>query len=104
MPERQTKRYRILSLDGGGIRGIITAVWLDRLEQALGGPLRQHFDLIAGTSTGGILACALARGTEAAKIVDLYRDRGREVFPDQAARLWSRITRTFSQGLSAPNV
>ncbi len=102
MAKENTGRFRILSLDGGGIRGIITAVWLDRLERELKGPVRQHFDLIAGTSTGGILACAVANGIAAAKIIDMYKDYGREIFPEPASRLWSRITRTFSQGISAP--
>jgi hypothetical protein len=73
--------YRILSLDGGGIRGLITAIWLDRLEQALDRPLWQHFDLVAGTSTGSILACAVAAGIDARRIIDLYSNEGRKVFP-----------------------
>ncbi|MCF7989004.1 MAG: patatin-like phospholipase family protein, partial [Thiohalocapsa sp.] len=50
--------YRILTLDGGGIRGIIPVVWLERLERHLAGPVHGHFDLIAGTSVGAILGCA----------------------------------------------
>ena len=102
MAKENAGRFRILSLDGGGIRGIITAVWLDRLERELKGPVRQHFDLIAGTSTGGILALAVADGIDAAKIIEMYKDYGREIFPEPASRLWSRLTRTFSQGISAP--
>ncbi len=92
MAKENAGRFRILSLDGGGIRGIITAVWLDRLEQALKGPVREHFDLIAGTSTGGILACAVANGIAASKIIEMYNDYGREIFPEPASRLWSRLT------------
>lgn len=79
MPE--LKPYRILSLDGGGIRGLITAIWLDRLEQALDRPLWRHFDLVAGTSTGSILACAVAAGIDARRIINLYAGEGRKVFP-----------------------
>ena len=52
--------YRVLSLDGGGIRGLLTAVILERLEAA--NPFLSHVDLFAGTSTGGILALGLAAG------------------------------------------
>ncbi len=94
--------YRILSLDGGGIRGLMTAVWLTELEKQLGAPLRQHFDLVAGTSTGSILACGVSHGIPAEEIVDMYVKRGRDVFPGTASRLWSRVRRTFREGVSAP--
>lgn len=94
--------YRVVSIDGGGIRGVITAVWLTRLEDRLGGPVRKHADLLAGTSTGAILACALSAGTPASRIVDLYCKYGREVFPGLSSRLWSRASRLFSDGPSAP--
>lgn len=97
-----TTSYRILSLSGGGIRGLMTAIWLNRLEQKLGSPLHQHFDLIAGTSTGAIIACALAVGKSTEEIVQLYRDRGREIFPPQPKQFFSRVTRVFSQGVDAP--
>src|SRR5690242_8073772 len=51
---------RVLSLDGGGIRGVIPAYLLSRIEQLTGQPISAHFDLIAGTSTGGILALGLS--------------------------------------------
>jgi Patatin-like phospholipase len=52
--------FRILSLSGGGYLGLYTAALLARLEQEHGGPLGRRFDLIAGTSVGGMLALALA--------------------------------------------
>ena len=52
---------RVLSIDGGGIRGLIPALVLAEIEQRSGSRLFELFDLIAGTSTGGILACALLR-------------------------------------------
>lgn len=96
------KRYRILSLDGGGIRGVISARWLAYLESRLVGRLRDHFDLIAGTSTGSILACGIAKGIPVNDLVDLYLQNGREIFPATGARLWGRVTRLFSDGPSAP--
>lgn len=96
------KRYRVLALDGGGIRGLITAVWLDRLEKKLGSPLKNHFDLFAGTSTGSILACSVAMGLSAGSIIDLYLNNAGTIFPGRASRLWSRTRRLISQGPSAP--
>src|SRR3954464_7820652 len=73
---------RILSIDGGGIRGIIPALVLVELEKRSGKRTFELFDLIAGTSTGGILACALcAPGPlPASQVVGLYRDRGPDIF------------------------
>ncbi|MHC2069745.1 patatin-like phospholipase family protein [Bremerella sp. T1] len=96
------QQYRILSLDGGGIRGLITALWLKRLQQKLEKPLHTYFDLIAGTSTGAILACGISKGIDVDRIVELYVERGREVFPSLPSQLWSRATRLFSDGTSAP--
>lgn len=53
---------RVLCLDGGGIRGLVLIQMLEALELYLGGPVIKYFDWIAGTSTGGILALALANG------------------------------------------
>src|SRR4051812_20174888 len=65
--------FRILSLDGGGIKGLYTAALLVRLEDALGGrSIASQFDLIVGTSTGGIIALALAAGLKARDILALY--------------------------------
>lgn len=76
--------FRVLSLDGGGIRGILPLAVLAGLESAYlrGGSIADHFDYIAGTSTGGIIALGLASGLSAAQILEIYKTRGREVFPD----------------------
>lgn len=94
--------YRILSIDGGGVRGLVAAVWLNRLEALLQAPLREHFDLIAGTSTGSIVACALSMGMSAEAIVNFYLTQSREVFPGGASRAWSRFGRSITQGFDAP--
>lgn len=75
------ERFRILSLDGGGIRGAFTASVLARLEKETGLALVDHFDLITGTSTGGIIALGLALGLPAQAIRDFYRDKGPDIFP-----------------------
>jgi hypothetical protein len=53
------ERCRILTLDGGGIRGIVSAVWLKHLEKKANGEVREQFALVAGPSTAGILAAAV---------------------------------------------
>ncbi|HWF53578.1 MAG TPA: patatin-like phospholipase family protein [Solirubrobacteraceae bacterium] len=77
----------MLSIDGGGIRGIIPAMVLAELERRAGRPVARLFDLIAGTSTGGILAIALTRpGSDgepmwsAQQVVDLYEHEGPTIF------------------------
>ena len=76
-------KYRILSIDGGGIRGIVTAVLMQRLKATPGleGFLDQ-VDLVAGTSTGGLLALGIARGLGLGEIRDLYENDGPEIFDD----------------------
>src|SRR6202050_3780318 len=75
--------FRILSCDGGGIRGVLTAVLLDRLVTAYPGLLQDGADTItmfAGTSTGAILALGLAAGLTPAQIRDLYVINGKLIF------------------------
>jgi uncharacterized protein len=73
--------FRILALDGGGIKGTFTAAALARLEESTGLSIVEHFDLIAGTSTGGILALGLALGMSASEMLQFYRTRGPHIFP-----------------------
>lgn len=84
---------RILSLDGGGTRGIVTLAFLERVEAALGGDdpescLADHFDLIGGTSTGAVIAAALALGWRVAAVRAVYETFARSVF----RRQWYRIS------------
>lgn len=71
---------RILSIDGGGIRGLIPAVLLESLEAATGRPARDSFDFVAGTSTGAILAGGVGAGFSGEQLASLYRRRGPELF------------------------
>lgn len=75
------RTFRILSLDGGGIRGAFTAAVLARWESRTGFKVADYFDLIAGTSTGGILAIGLGLGINAQDIVEFYRLSGPKIFP-----------------------
>jgi patatin-like phospholipase/acyl hydrolase len=78
---------KVLSIDGGGIRGIIPALILEELEKRLGKEMHETFDLIAGTSTGGIIALGLGTPCQGggafkpADLVDLYVQKGSQIFP-----------------------
>lgn len=83
---------RILSLDGGGVRGLISAGILQEIERRLARRARSktfrlcdYFDLIGGTSTGALLAAGLAKGMSAGEAIDLYKDIAPDVFDRQAA-------------------
>lgn len=78
--EEDPAHFQALALSGGGFRGLYTAQLLADLEQHLNAPAATRFDLIAGTSIGGILALALACEIPAANIVSLFRDHGAEIF------------------------
>lgn len=72
--------FRILSLSGGGYLGLYTAVVLAELEAQIGEPLGRRFDLIAGTSVGGLLAVGIAFEVPLASMVALFREHGADVF------------------------
>lgn len=76
------KPYRILSLDGGGIRGLLTAVILEEIGSRVGSDWIGKADLIAGTSSGGMIALALAKGLTPTDARNLFYDRGPIMFED----------------------
>ena len=84
--------FRILALSGGGYLGLYTAVVLAELEKRAGEPLGRRFDLLAGTSVGGLLAMALAFEVPMAEIVRLFVERGEEVFSSRGLP-GGRVTR-----------
>ena len=71
--------YRIITFDGGGIRGLFSAVLLDRIVKAFP-TLLENTQLLAGTSTGGIIALGLAAGLSTEQLISLYRDNGPKIF------------------------
>lgn len=89
----------VLAVDGGGVRGVIPAILLQELEQRLGGALHQHFDLIAGTSTGGLIALGLSyplrdgRPLTAGELLEVYRDNGNVIFPQH---WWNGVRNLFA--------
>src|SRR5262245_52031332 len=95
---RMSSTPRILSLDGGGIRGIIPATVLTEIETRTGARIAELFDLIAGTSTGGILALGLVKPSAddenrpqyaASDLAELYEKEGKHIFRRSS---WRQIT------------
>ena len=94
----EDRDFRVLSIDGGGIRGIFPASFLAGLEQRHLGEesVATYFDLIAGTSTGGIIAIGLAAGLTGVELSDLYVRRGGEIFPPTGNGLVGRAGRRLA--------
>jgi hypothetical protein len=87
---------KMLALDGGGIRGVMTLSILKAIETQLKQPLWQYFDYIAGTSTGAIIAAGLARGMSVDQLITFYRDTGTEMF--QRTRFLERLNSLYRNG------
>ena len=103
-------KIKVLSCDGGGIRGLLTTIILEKLEREIQkinptSSLHNSFDIFAGTSTGSIIACGLARGMSATEIRHFYENKGDIIFPTMDLGFWAgeileRIKRGhFSQPL-----
>jgi patatin-like phospholipase/acyl hydrolase len=71
---------KVLCIDGGGIRGVFSAYILKRIEQDIGGSIKDVVDLVAGTSTGAIIAASVATGKRMEYILDLYLEYGKDIF------------------------
>jgi hypothetical protein len=94
--------FRILSLDGGGVRGIIAAKMLTDIEKRIDKPLNEYFDLIVGTSTGSIVAAAIATGRNSDDIVEFFQNKSSSIFPYQSIFSPQRIPLLLKYGISAP--
>ena len=94
------ERFQVLALDGGGAKALFTAHVLARLEADLGVRITDHFDLIAGTSAGGILALGLGAGLRPAEIVEHYTDLTERVFPRSRQAWWRYLPRAVRPAYS----
>jgi hypothetical protein len=84
---------RLLAIDGGGVRGVLPASFLATVEENIDGDVVEYFDLIVGTSTGGIIALGLGAGLPAADIRDFYLARGPRIFTGNS---WLRKARRLA--------
>ena len=99
--------FRVLSIDGGGMRGIYTATYLDALERAFatrrnlpgGLDIGKAFQLIVGTSTGAVIGCGLAKGVAPAMMVNLYKLHGAKIFRRKLPSKfgWDFLTQLYSR-------
>ncbi|MFG1929386.1 CBASS cGAMP-activated phospholipase [Mycobacterium sp. NPDC048908] len=93
-------RFQVLALDGGGVRALFTAHVLARLEADLGVSVADSFDLIAGTSAGGIIGLGLGAGMRPAEIVEQYTEMTARVFPRARQTRWRYLPRAWSPAYS----
>ena len=87
---------KMLALDGGGIRGVLTLSILKAIEEQVGKKLCEYFDYIAGTSTGAIIAAGLAKGMSVDDLIAFYRKTGTEMF--QRTRFLDRLNSLYRDG------
>jgi len=105
-----SKKFRILSLDGGGLRGIVPLLILKKIEEMTGKKIHELFDLIIGTSTGGIIACGLSATRDGKspalsidQLIDLYTSKGDIIFPRSKnifTKTWSNVKSAFGPKFS----
>ncbi len=95
--------FRILSIDGGGVRGVVPAFFLSEYERLVGHQCAEEFDLLVGTSTGAIIACGLALGISARDLVEFYVRDAPKVFswpfylrPQLAKAMYKMVRPSYS--------
>ena len=81
---------RILTIDGGGIKGVCPASFLATVDNSIEGNIADYFDLIVGTSTGGIIALGLGLGLSAKEILTFYEEFGPVIFGGTNGNRWFR--------------
>lgn len=94
--KNNSKNFKILSLDGGGIKGLYTAKLLAQIEKKTGKLIGEYFDMICGTSTGGLLALGITRGIPCNDIAKFYEVHGPLIFPykNGISRLFMKLRQT----------
>ncbi len=87
------RRFQVLALDGGGVRGIFTAALLAGFEDDIEGSVLGHFDLVVGTSTGGIIALGLGAGLSPRDILEFYISEKDRIFANRLG--WRTLRQLF---------
>ena len=100
------KVFKILSIDGGGIKGLYSACILKQIEEKYNCQMADYFDMICGTSTGGLISLALTRGKKAYEVADFYALKGGQIFPYQNVytRLYGFLKQIFWGGKYGDNI
>jgi uncharacterized protein len=103
-----SKPFLILSMDGGGLRGIVPVLILQKIEAITGKKIQDMFHLLAGTSTGGLIACALSASDDGSKplynlqdVANMYLNHGKDIFPPDPKGILNLIDKVES--LFSPN-
>ena len=89
----EARSRRVLSIDGGGLKGAMPAAFLAEIERATAKRIVDHFDLVVGTSTGGIIALGIGLGLPCSEILGFYREKGPAVFGQSGGPLRTALTR-----------
>lgn len=76
-------KFKILSIDGGGMKGLYSSTIVEHLEEKFGGCCSDYFDMLCGTSTGGLIALGMSLRMPASEISKIYSEHGKEIFPKQ---------------------
>jgi patatin-like phospholipase/acyl hydrolase len=79
---RTKRKFKILCIDGGGIKGLFSATILSKFEEVFNTKIHEQFDLICGTSTGGIIALGASAGKDMSDIVSFYEEDGQKIFAE----------------------
>ena len=97
-PWPKNKHFKILAIDGGGIRGLLPCLILAELEKRFlnGGSIGRHFDMLVGTSSGGIIVLSLGLGKSAKEISQFYFERGSKIFPGSRKFPWRKWKSWFA--------
>lgn len=90
-------KFKILCIDGGGIKGLYSSTILEHLEEKYGGSCSDYFDMICGTSTGGLIALGISQKIPAAELSKIYSEHGKDIFPKQGL-LKGILKQTFLMG------
>lgn len=93
----RNKPFKILAIDGGGIKGLYSSTILEHLEEQFNCSISDHFDMLCGTSTGGLIALALSLKIPAKDISKVYKNHGQDIFPPKP-KWWGILTQTIWKG------
>ena len=93
----RNRPFKILAIDGGGIKGLYSSTVIEHLEDQFTRPISDYFDMMCGTSTGGLIALALSLKIPATDISDIYKLHGRKIFPEKP-KWWGKLTQTLWKG------